>query len=189
MWFLFRGSSKDNPLAVLPLCVAAYSDGTSVVSVGVRSCHVASMAILNSSCSTLDTVRPCMFIPKVKEESVFSHLSKENMRKLKRLVFHASWDGVMQTSGTKIGSGPLSLKSGASGKFVLVLPVVSLFVGDTPEVNSVMGHKNGSKTAFICGRCPAEVRNGAGLEEFALQMSRQPQIDAILSRLAAKDEV
>ena len=186
----FAALQQKIPASVLPLCIAAYSDGTTVVSVGVRSCHVASLALLNSSCSTLDTVRPCMFIPKVKEEPVFSSLSNENLKKLKRLIFHASWEVVMQTSGTKFGCGPVMLKSAAaSGEFVSVLPVLSVFVGDTPEVNSVMGHRNGSKTALICGRCPAEVRNGAVREEFVLQLNRKAQIDEILSRIAARDDV
>ena len=91
------------PSGSIPVCLGAYSDGTTVVNVGIRSWHVASIALMNSTLSVLDTVRPVMFIPRLKDVDELKGLGDEALKRLKRRVFHAVWEVVMQTAATQDG--------------------------------------------------------------------------------------
>ena len=178
----FEELVKVVPQGTLPLCIAAYSDATCVVGVGQRSFHVASLALLNSSLSSLDTVRPVMFLPEI-EECVVG-LSKAQLRNMRLQVFHIAWEVVAQTLKAETGDEPLCMDR--VGGQVHVYPSICLFVGDTPEINRVQGHRNGGSTEELCLRCRATAaRNDFG--EFQLRLDRKEEIDGLLQRIVDKD--
>jgi hypothetical protein len=173
------------PEGHVPICIACYSDETTVVGVGTRSFHIASLALLNSTLSSLDTVRPVMLLPKLKD--LITDLSDGHLRRMKLLVFHAAWEAVAQASGVQIGNAPFRVACSERG-IVSVYPVFSLFVGDTPEQNKVQGHRNGGATEEICARCCATVDDN-GFSNFMLRLDRKKVVDTLLQRIVKKVDV
>lgn len=173
----------DNTLA---LCIACYSDETTVVSVGTRNFHIASLILLNSSLSTLETIRPVMLLPKLKE--CLPDLSAGHLKRMRLLVFHACWEAVAQTCGVQSDSVPFLVNRAGVEDPELVYPVFSLFLGDTPEQNKVQVHRNGGLTEEICARCCATAENN-DFDGFVLRLDRKGTVDKLLQQINDKRNV
>lgn len=174
------------PDNTLPLCIGCYSDETTVVTVGTRNFHIASLLLLNSSLSTLETIRPVMFLPKLKE--CLPNLSAGHLKRLRLLVFHACWEAVAQTSGVQIGNAPFLVNRAGVEDPELVYPMFSLFLGDTPEQNKVQVHRNGGLTEEICARCCATAKEN-DFEAFVLRLDRKAVVDGLLRQILEKRDV
>lgn len=178
----FQGLIAVVPKQSIPLVLGLYSDGTTVVSFGTRSLHVASMCILNTTLPTAQTIRPMMFIPSV----AGLELSVAKRRLLRQLVFNACWEAACQTLHVQVQDSTIDCVS--DGKLVSLYPTVGLFLADSVEQNKVLSHRHGGLTAEICGRCRA-TSNDNDLKTFALKMDRKSEIDALLARIVARDDI
>lgn len=164
------------------LVLSFYSDGTTVVTLGTRSLHAASVCILNSTLSAAETMRPLFFIPKLSKRSY--DLSPQPLAKLRLLLFNACWEAAAQSFGVQRDSDRGFLVT-VGNSLRNVIPMVGLFQADSKDQDKVLNHRGGA-TEVLCARCGATAAQNL-FESFALRIDDQQRVDGLLGRIAGRD--
>jgi hypothetical protein len=173
----FKKALQHVEAGSIPLALALNSDGATVVNQGTRSMWAINVALLNSSCSRLDTARCVGFIPKLTDKEL--ELSVIPGGRVRQLMYHSALYALTRTGGVCRGDAPTTVCNHL-GEPIPIFPWIGLYVADSKDQDKAMGRKEGAKGASNCGRCWT-VNLHVGLKPFELAKDRRPRIEQLLS--------